>query len=86
MPSALIAPEAARRLDGGDLVEIEIENGLQSFAGGAIAGGFGKRLEPVAVLGLFAPLIALLVRALGGRSVLAAAFAPAERAATTPDP
>ena len=42
--------------------------------------------EPVAVLGLFAPLIALLVRALGGRSVLAAAFAPAERAATTPDP
>src|SRR5262249_33875378 len=33
-----------------DLVEIEIEDRLQGFAGGAIAGGFGKRFEPVAVL------------------------------------
>jgi len=49
-PSALIASEAARRLDCGDLVEIEIKDGLQGVAGGAIAGGFGKRFEPVAVL------------------------------------
>jgi hypothetical protein len=47
-PSALIASEAARRLDCGDL--IAIKDRLQGVAGGAIAGGFGKRFEPVAVL------------------------------------
>jgi hypothetical protein len=52
VPAALIAPEAAWRLDRRDLVEIEIEDGLQGVAGGAITGGFGQRLEPVAVFGL----------------------------------
>ena len=42
--------------------------------------------EPVVAFGLFVLLVALLVRALGGRSVFTAAFAPAGRAATTPGP
>jgi hypothetical protein len=47
-----IASEAARRLDGGEFVEIEIDNGLQSLSGGAMAGGFGHSGEPIGVFGL----------------------------------
>jgi hypothetical protein len=50
--SVLIASEAAWRLDRSDVVEIEIKDGLQGLAGGAITGGFGQRLEPSGVLGL----------------------------------
>ena len=38
---ALIAAEAAWRLDRGDLVEVEIDNRLQRLAGRPIARGFG---------------------------------------------
>src|SRR6266481_9126296 len=47
-----IAAEAAWRLDRSELVEIQINNGLKRFAGGAVAGGFGERLEPGEVFGL----------------------------------
>ena len=48
----LIASEAAWRLDIGDVVEVEIGDGLQGLAGRAVAGGFGQRVEPLRVLGL----------------------------------
>ena len=41
-----------RRLDGEELVEIEIDDGLQRFAGGGFAQGPGQRLEPLRVVGL----------------------------------
>src|ERR1700751_661056 len=45
-----VSAEAARRLDAGQLVEID--NRLQGPAGGAIAQAFGQRLEPRRILGL----------------------------------
>jgi hypothetical protein len=41
--AASIAPEAARRLDRDNLVEIEIDDRLQGFAGGGVAPRFGQR-------------------------------------------
>jgi hypothetical protein len=48
----LIAPEAARELDGKDLAEVEVGNRLESLAGGAVAGGFGQGIEPGGIFGL----------------------------------
>jgi hypothetical protein len=48
----LILREAARRLDGADLVEVEIEDSLQCFAGGGVAERVGQRLEPLRVFAL----------------------------------
>ena len=50
--AASIAPEAARRLDRDDLVEIKIDNYLQGFAGGALLQIFGQGVEPGAIFGL----------------------------------
>ena len=50
--AASIAPEAARRLDRDDLVEIKIDNYLQGIAGGALLQIFGQRVEPGAIFGL----------------------------------
>ena len=50
--AASIAPEAARRLDRDDLVEIEIDDSLQGLAGGAVAQRLGQRVEPCCVLSL----------------------------------
>ena len=47
-----VAPKAARRLNAGQLVEIEIDDGLQRLAGGAVAQRLGQRVEPS---GIFAP-------------------------------
>ena len=48
----LILREATRRLDGDQLVEVEIEDGLQGLAGGGVAQRFGQRLEPSHVVAL----------------------------------
>ena len=48
----LVASEAARRLDGEDLAEVEIGNRLESFAGGAVAGCVGQGIQPGGVFGL----------------------------------
>ena len=47
-----VSPKAARRFDAGQFVEIEIDNGLQRLAGGAIAQGLGQRIEPSSILSL----------------------------------
>ncbi len=47
-----VAPEAAWRLGGDDVVEIEVDNGLQGFGGGGVARGVGECVEPVGVVGL----------------------------------
>jgi len=47
-----VAPKAARRLDAGQFVEIEIEDRLQRLAGGAVAQHLGQRLEPRGILRL----------------------------------
>ena len=48
----LILREAAWRLDGADLIEVEIEDRLQGLAGGGVAQRFRQRLEPLGVLAL----------------------------------
>jgi hypothetical protein len=48
----LILCEATRRLDGGQFVEVEIEDGLQGLPGGGVAQRFGQRLEPSHVVAL----------------------------------
>ena len=48
----LILREAARRFDGADLVEVEIEDSLQCVAGGGVAERIGQRLEPLRVFAL----------------------------------
>ena len=48
----LIVREAARRLDGADLIEVEIDNRLQCLAGGGVAERLGQRLEPLRVFAL----------------------------------
>ena len=50
--AASIAPEAARRLDGNQLVEVEIDDRLQGITSSALAQWFGQRVEPSGVLGL----------------------------------
>ena len=47
-----VSPKAARRLDAGQFVEIEIDNRLQGLAGGAVAQRLGQRDEPGGILGL----------------------------------
>ena len=42
--SHLIAAEPARRRDGGNVVEVELDDCFQCCTGGAVAGGFGERL------------------------------------------
>ena len=41
-----------RRLDGEELIEIEVDDSQQRFAGGGFAQGLGKRIEPLRVVGL----------------------------------
>jgi hypothetical protein len=48
----LILREAARRLDGADLIEVEIDNRLQGLAGGGVVERLGQRLEPLRVFAL----------------------------------
>jgi hypothetical protein len=45
-----LAPEAMRRLNGEKLIEIEVDEGLQGFAGGSVTQGLGQRLEPLRVV------------------------------------
>ena len=40
-----VSPKAARRLDAGQLVEIEIDDRLQRLAGGAVAQRLGHRFS-----------------------------------------
>jgi len=47
-----VSPKAARRLDAGQFVEIEVDDRLQGFAGGAVAQGVRQRLEPRCILSL----------------------------------
>ena len=47
-----VSPKAARRLDAGQFVEIEIDDSLQGLAGGAVAQRLGQRVEPCCVLSL----------------------------------
>ena len=49
---SLIASEAAGRLNSDELIEVEIDDGLESFAGTAVLDGLGQCLEPDSVLGL----------------------------------
>ncbi len=49
---SLIASEAAGRLNGDELFEVEIDDGLESFAGAAVLDGLGQCLEPGSVLAL----------------------------------
>ena len=51
-PARLIASEAAGWIDGGDLVEVQLDDGLEGLAGGAVAGGLGQGVEPGGVFGL----------------------------------
>src|SRR5580658_7116162 len=51
-PSLSIPPEAAWRLDGHDLIEVEINDGLQGLAGGAVAGCLRQGRQPGGILGL----------------------------------
>jgi hypothetical protein len=46
----LVPAKAARRLDGDDLVQIEIDDRLEGFASGSIVRGFGQGFEPTRVL------------------------------------
>jgi hypothetical protein len=48
----LILCEAARRLGGNELIEVEIEDRLQRLPGGGVAQGLGQRFEPLRVLAL----------------------------------
>ena len=41
-----------RRLDGEELIEIEVDDSLQRFAGGTVSQGLGQRIEPLGVLAL----------------------------------
>ena len=50
--SQLITSEAAWRLDCGDLIEVEIKDGLEGVTSCAITSGFGKCGEPLGVLAL----------------------------------
>ena len=45
-----IASEAMRRLNGDELIEVEIEDGLQRLPGGGVAQGLGQRFQPLRVL------------------------------------
>ena len=45
-------PKPARRLDGNQLVEVEIDDRLQGITSSAVAQWFGQRVEPSGVLGL----------------------------------
>src|SRR5471032_2773874 len=45
-----VASEAAWRLDGKELAEIEVGNLLQGLGGGAVAGGVGQRIEPSGIV------------------------------------
>jgi hypothetical protein len=45
----LILPKAAWRLDGADLVEVEIEYSLQCLASSGVTERVGERLEPLRV-------------------------------------
>src|SRR5215472_2502461 len=47
-----VSPKAARRLDAGQFVEIEIKDGLQRLTGGAVAQRLGQRIEPCCILSL----------------------------------
>jgi hypothetical protein len=47
-----VPPKAARRLNAGQLVEIEINDGLQCLAGGAAAQCLRQRIEPRRILSL----------------------------------
>ena len=47
-----VAPKAARRLDAGQFVEIEVDDRLQGLASGAVAQCLGQRLEPHRIFGL----------------------------------
>jgi hypothetical protein len=49
---ALITSEAMRRLNGEELIEIEIGDGLQRLAGGGVTQRLGQRFEPLRVVGL----------------------------------
>jgi hypothetical protein len=49
---SLIASEAAGRLNRDELIEVEIDDGLESLAGAAVLDGLGQCLEPDSVLGL----------------------------------
>jgi hypothetical protein len=48
----LIPRETAWRRDGADLVEVEIENGLQRLSGCGVVEGFEHGFEPLGILGL----------------------------------
>jgi len=48
----LITSEAAWRLECGDLIEVEIKDGLEGITGCAIASSFGKRGKPLGVFAL----------------------------------
>ena len=43
---------AARRLDGDEIVEIEVDNRLQRLAGSAVVQRFGEVVEPGGIFGL----------------------------------
>jgi hypothetical protein len=47
-----IASVSAGRLDGEEIVEVEIDNGLERFTGGAVAQGFRESVEPGGILSL----------------------------------
>src|SRR6516162_5288532 len=47
-----VASVSARRVDGEEIVEIEISNRLQRLAGGSVVQGGGQYLEPLRVFGL----------------------------------
>jgi hypothetical protein len=41
-----------RRLNGEKLIELEVDESLQGFAGGSVTQGLGQRLEPLRILAL----------------------------------
>src|SRR5262249_15076519 len=84
--------EAARRFDGADLVEVEIEDRLQRLAGSGVAERLGERLEPLRVFALqsdefghgIAP--ALMAAAAIGRTAAAGDAGPGKPAAQSGPP
>ena len=74
-PARLIASEAAGWIDGGDLVEIQVGDGLEGLAGGAVTSRVRQGVEPGGAFGLqgeelgygCAPALAAAPPALGPR-------------------